>query len=243
MNFKSIEITHQGNVRKNNEDYYVYTSIDENNHLFMVADGMGGLQAGEIASQIACQTVASYFIMQKQKELIEDSFKNSIEIANEKIYNYGKSNNLKSIGTTAVILFFEKEKAYYAHIGDSRLYLLEKQSLTQLTKDHSYIQYLLDQNQITPQQAKTHPKRSLVTRAIGVEPTPNPSICEQTIEITKGQFFLLCTDGLFNSLENETIQDILLKNIDIEQKANDLLSKSLELGGADNITFILIEIL
>lgn len=241
MQFKNVEITHVGNIRKNNEDYYVYTSIDTNHHLFVVADGMGGLQAGEVASRSACEAIASYFLMEKI-ESIYYALKNSIEIANNIVYNYGKSKNLKSIGTTAVVFYIEDKNAFYAHIGDSRLYLYENEKLKQLTKDHSYVQYLIDNNQITEQEAKTHPKRNMITRAIGIELNVNPTVFEKSIELKNGQIYLLCTDGLFNSIDKETIEKILSEKIDIKLKANNILQEALKLGGSDNITFILIEI-
>lgn len=241
MKLKFAIRTDVGKVRKNNEDYYIVVKKDDK-AILAVADGMGGLDRGGIASQLTCQILADEFV----RHNTSDAFKflsDTISKANEQIYKYSIENSLKGIGTTLTAILIYDDNLYYANIGDSRLYLYENNELKQLTKDHSFVQFLLDRNLITPQQAINHPKRNLITRAIGIQPTCNPDIVQFPNKITVGQKFLLCTDGLYNSLTDDEIKQFLLSNIDLDIISQALLSNALEKGGDDNITFVLIEIL
>jgi PPM family protein phosphatase len=206
----------------------------------IVCDGMGGHTAGEYAAQTALTAIAQHFKTHPNPTLNE-----AFELAQAQLEQQIRHNTyLDGMGTTAVVLLLEKERATFAHVGDSRIYFFHNQTLQQLSKDHTLVQELLDQNAITPNQALTHPKKHILLRALGTEyyQPDVVSLDAQMQAMQVGDMFLLCSDGLYNELELFEIEGILLNfNLDIQTKVEYLLRQANEKGGSDNISVILIE--
>ena len=228
---KIYQCTNVGKVRTNNEDSLLVT--DPN--IFVAADGMGGAAAGEIASQMLVDTVKN-FLSNVPEPLDENILSKAILKSNAAILRKAKENsNLRGMGTTATILHIYKNLAYFAHVGDSRLYRLKNSALEQMTLDHSYVESLVRQGELTPAQAKNHPMKNLLTQAVGV--MENIQVDTGNFEIEGGEKFLLCTDGLTNMVDDEDIQKILAES---SNPAEDLIQAALDNGGHDNITAIVI---
>lgn len=229
-----------GKVRETNEDNLY---VDKEVGLFIVADGMGGHRAGEVASEMAVRVISSVIkekVSEADKKNIFSVIKKSISIANDEIYRKSRENpNLNGMGTTTVLALLNKNKFYIGNIGDSRAYLIRNSKITQLTEDHSLVADLVKTGQITKEEARVHPRRNVITRALGTREDIKADI--KSINIKEGDYILLCTDGLTDMLRDEEIRDIILspKN-SIQGKCRELINKANEKGGRDNITVVLI---
>lgn len=232
MNINLGHTSHPGIKRDHNEDTY---GIDLTNGLFLVADGMGGHDHGEIASALA-------------RDHILSSVKNSISIkqaildANQEIINSSmeKPGDLP-MGTTIAVLKITKNHYDCVWVGDSRIYKLNKQGLLPISSDHSYVQELVDQDLITAAQARSHPHRNVVTQALGVTDNSEIKVSEAKGKIKTGDKFLVCSDGLTEEVDDEQIAEIMNKSLSPKEIGDQLLIKALENGGSDNITVIIIE--
>jgi serine/threonine protein phosphatase PrpC len=238
-----------GKVRKHNEDYIVG---DESLQLVVLADGMGGCQAGEVASKIAAETVYAEMSTQLQKQSGLDNrvvgkgyhhttilLEQAILKANSVVYETANQQmHFQGMGTTMVAALFNEDFISVAHIGDSRLYRLRGNELKVITTDHSVLQELIDCGFITPDQARTHPNRNLVTRALGIG--KNVTVDIQEYKIQAEDLYLLCSDGLSDMLDNKDIQQILLekKDASLDEISNSLVNAANEKGGADNISVV-----
>lgn len=232
-----------GLVRKNNEDFYGVSNTI-NGIVCVVCDGIGGNKGGEIASKIAVDTISSFFENSKHKD-IRTSIEESLIIANQNIINRSKEDfQYDKMGTTSCILVLKENKAWYAHIGDSRIYLFSKRkkTLTQITKDHSLTQSLLDEGIIKEEDALNHPSKHIIIKVLGIKDNVKPDICKNPIIPSNGDIFLLCTDGLHGEISDKEIESILREKINLEQKSEKLLHAALNSGGHDNITFQLVKI-
>ena len=241
---KYYQATNVGLVRKQNEDSI---SIIEPN-TFVVADGMGGQAAGEIASQMLIATVKES-LAKSELPWNEEMLKAAILKANENILSEAEKNsNYEGMGTTATIMHVAEPKesqpqiitqtAFYAHVGDSRIYKLDRGSLKQITQDHSYVEDLVRRGELTEDEAKVHPMKNILTQAVGA--VKNINIDVGQFRIHQGDVFLLCTDGLTNMVDNEEIAKILCSS---QNPADDLINAALEHGGKDNVSIIVIGIL
>jgi len=236
---KVISRTNVGMVRENNEDSWLVREP----YLFAVADGMGGCAAGEIASRATLKSFqATTYELRLGFEgdasaLLREAFRR----ANEHVYRMSNSNEAyKGMGTTMTAVYLQADHtAYAAHIGDSRLYLFRHNILMQVTQDHTYVNKLLEDKKITLEEAKIHPKRHMLMRAIGVEPEIELDIIPFTVE--EGDRLLLCTDGLSDMLTEIEIANIMLGQ-DIAEVGDALIEKALGNGGRDNVTLVLIEL-
>lgn len=230
---KVFQATHVGKVRKNNEDALIVIEPET----FVAADGMGGQAAGEVASGILIDTVKN-FLPLVPEPWSEEILTKSIKKANAKVLTAANENkNYRGMGTTATILHIYKNRAYYAHIGDSRLYRLRNKILEQITEDHSYVEYLVKKGELTPEQAKVHPMKNILTQAVGAE--ENISVDSGSFRLDSEDIFLLCTDGLTNMVEDEKILKILLES---SNPADDLIQAALDGGGHDNISVIVVKV-
>lgn len=224
--------SHSGIKRDHNEDTY---GIDLENGLFLVADGMGGHDHGEIASAIARDHILSSV---KNKS----SIKQAILDANQEIINSSleKPGDLP-MGTTIAMMKITDNKYDCAWVGDSRIYKLSGQQLIPISSDHSYVQELVDQELITAAQARSHPHRNVVTQALGVTDNTEIKVSLSDGEIKVGDKFLLCSDGLTEEVDDEKIEEIMNKTLSPKEIGDQLLIQALENGGSDNITSIIIE--
>jgi serine/threonine protein phosphatase PrpC len=234
--------TDPGLTRDNNEDVVAF---DAATRLCILADGMGGYNAGEIASGMAVAFIKSEmsrWLSQAGRQANAREVRRALEIcvenANHSIFNAANSNpQYAGMGTTLVVGVFQGDRLLLGHIGDSRCYRLRGQAFQQITKDHSLVQEQLDAGLVTPAQALTSPIKNLVTRALGVEDTVLVEVNEHRVEA--GDIYLMCSDGLSDMVDDQGIAVILLGNGALEQKARQLITFANEAGGRDNISVLL----
>ena len=236
---KVISKTHVGMVRNNNED----SLLVREPYLFAVADGMGGYSAGEVASRetLKAFVAGTYELRHGKVSAPEEVLLEAFTKANKHTYLMAqKSDAYKGMGTTLTALYLPGDNtAYAAHVGDSRLYLYRNNTLSQITKDHSYVADLLAQGKITSSEAFNHPKKNMLLQALGVEEEIRTDIFHFALE--KGDILLLCSDGLSDMLRDLEIANILEAS-DFENAATALLEQSLDNGGKDNISLIMIAV-
>ena len=233
-----------GKIRKDNEDSYYIKAYDDNHMLAIVADGMGGHIGGKQASVLAVESIAGYFdsniskIVGYTPRKIKQVLLDCVKEANKSVYNFsGENPELFGMGTTIVVCYISDNKVYAVSAGDSRLYIIND-SIKQITRDHSLINELLEMGMISPGQAKNHPKRNIITKAVGSEVSIEPDIYMEKIDID--DTILLCTDGLTNMIDNEKITEIVKSDTNLSTCANSLVEEAKKNGGNDNITVIII---
>lgn len=233
-----------GKSRGNNEDNF-YVSNDMKVPLYIVADGMGGHNAGEVASNMAIEIIKNKFMNPKDDLLDKDkvikSIKQSIEEANTKIYLKSIENKeLKGMGTTITLAYILENHIYLGHIGDSRAYLISDDNIQQITEDHSFVNELVKSGTITKEEAKNHPKKNMITRAVG-----SSSIIEMDLmvkEYNENDILILCSDGLTNMVSDIEIMEIMKDENDLQNACGRLVELANEKGGLDNITVVAIKL-
>ena len=236
---KSFSITDVGMVRQVNQDYVFTTDnpIGPLSNLFVVADGMGGHQAGDYASKFTVE-VLKREISQSDEEDHEKLLVSAIKVANRELIKTADSDpNLKGMGTTIVASTIQNQMMYFANVGDSRLYLIN-QGIMQLSKDHSLVEEMVRLGGIKPEEAKTHPDKNIITRAIGAKEKVQVDFYEHRLK--KGDIILMCTDGLSNMVEDDEIFHIVQGGRDIVESATSLVEAAKENGGTDNIGVVLV---
>ncbi|MGO1469281.1 MAG: Stp1/IreP family PP2C-type Ser/Thr phosphatase [Tissierella sp.] len=238
-----IALTDIGLVREKNQDS-IFASDESELPLFIIADGMGGHKGGEIASNDAVKIIKEIFIENKEilanKKSIVETINNSIKIANKKIYK--KSFELleyNGMGTTVSLCYIYKSHIYIGHVGDSRIYKIRNDSIKQVTEDHSLVNELIKKGEITLNEAVKHPKRNIITRAVGTSYDIDIDI--KIIKYKEGDKLLLCTDGLSNMLSTKNILEISKLNSALIEKGNTLIDTAKKNGGRDNISLVMIE--
>lgn len=232
-----------GKTRQINEDFYYASNPNDPIKLYIVADGMGGYNGGEIASKQAVESARNYILSNFEKskgdkESLLSLVKSSSKYANMIVYEKSRENEeLKNMGTTLDICLIYENKAFISHIGDSRIYRIRKEFMRKLTKDHSYVQQLLDEGKITKEESVNHPKKNMLVKALGCTEYIEP---DATIKgFIKGDIILMCSDGLTNMIPENEIFQILKENL--VDPAKELVKRANELGGLDNITAIIIK--
>lgn len=231
-----------GKAREKNQDYYYVSEENDEPKIYILADGMGGYKGGEVASKLATDSVKKYIQSNfdsiiKDKESILKLIASAVEYANMVVYEKSKeTQELEGMGTTLEVCLIYNNKAYIGHVGDSRVYRIRKEVIRKLTKDHSYVQQLIEDKKITREEAKTHPKKNMITRALGCTPYVEPDLRARNFE--KGDIFILCSDGLTNMVDEKQIYEII--NEDIQKAAERLVDEANQAGGYDNITVIII---
>lgn len=240
---KIIAKTDIGLVRQTNEDNYVVIQKDENNFLAFVCDGMGGHLGGSFASSKTVQMIEEEFNKLDTSKPIKNLGVWLFEIftnINTAIYEESLRNeNLKGMGTTLSGIVVVNNEMYYAHIGDSRIYTFNERDLQQITTDHTYVNTLLLNGLITFKQALKHPKRHVLTNALGIK--KNVSVDIGQIRLKEDESILITTDGLHNLLDGKKLIKLLNEPLTTQEKVDSLVNKALDLGGNDNITLILLE--
>jgi len=235
---KYAYITDVGKKRTNNEDALFVCNKNDEANVYIVADGMGGHNAGEVASNNVIKIVSS--LLCEKDNITPEYIIKAIQTANNEIYEMSKSKEeLRGMGTTIVIAIVGKEQMTIAHVGDSRAYLLTKNGIQRLTTDHSWVQELIDTGALSQSEAKDHPHKNVITRAIGIGKDVKVDVLQRNWEV--GEKLLLCTDGLNTHLEDDEIYEIVNKNSNIEIAASELVNFANNRGGSDNITVVLVE--
>ena len=245
MNYTFYTKTDPGRARDNNEDA---VAVDDNTQLCVLADGMGGYNAGEIASGMATAFIKSEMARwlaeagrQAKIKEIRRAMEICVDNANRSIFNASDSNpQYSGMGTTLVVGVFHRATLVLGHIGDSRCYRLRNNELSQITKDHSLLQEQIDAGLITQEQAASSSIKNLVTRALGVEDAVMLELNEHAVEV--GDCYLMCSDGLSDMVDDAQIASILGGPAPMEQKADSLVAAANEQGGRDNISVLLVEV-
>ena len=231
--------TDRGRVRTDNQDAYFAGKITDGSVFAVVCDGMGGANAGNVASELAVRHISEYVIRSYRDGMnmtdTEKTLKNAIVSANISLYDKAVNNaELAGMGTTAVAAFVKDGTAVIAHVGDSRIYLVNGE-IKQLTRDHSVVQSLIESGKITPEDAKVHPRKNVITRALGAE--ENVAVDSDCLNLSNGDTLLLCSDGLTNFLDDKDILTVFHNN-DISAVAERLVEEANKNGGGDNITVV-----
>ena len=242
--------SHVGKVRKNNEDYCMGEIIqteDDCIGIFALADGMGGHKKGEVASKIAVESIIDFLkenISQSggiKMDYLDDIIKQGYNYANKKIYAKAlEDNSCEGMGTTLVVAVIYKNDVIIANVGDSRGYLLHNHDFRKITKDHSVVEELVNANLITEEEARRHPRRNQITRAMGAEEIIIVDIFREKLE--KDDILLLATDGLTGCVEDESIKNIIEQDKGIKEICQDLINEANNNSGKDNISVILSKI-
>jgi len=235
-----------GLVRQNNED--VWAQVPELG-FFILADGMGGHQAGEVAAREAVnyfctiikKTLSETKAEESTLEVLKDLVRRAIVHVNAHVFKMGRADlELRGMGTTLCSLLFHQTGLVFAHVGDSRIYRFRKDELLQLTKDHSLLRDLVDQGQINEFQADDFLYKNIITKAIGTEPRVDPTV--ETCEVQPNDLYLMCSDGLSDLLTSEEIEDIIATAPSLREASEALIASANEKGGRDNITVVISKI-
>ena len=238
---KIFSKTDKGKVRNTNQDSFFAGELTSGEVFGIVCDGMGGANAGNVASETAIKIISEYIKHSYRIGMddfeAEKMLKNAIDSANFEIHELASSDEeLNGMGTTAVIALAQNKRAIIANVGDSRIYLLGDE-ISQLTRDHSVVQSLIESGKISPEDAKAHPRKNVITRAIGAE--SDVVTDTSVVELGDAKALLLCTDGLSSYVSGEQILEVFKKNEpkDVPEKLVELANKA---GGGDNITVVLL---
>lgn len=241
---KIVGKTDIGMVRDTNQDAFKIIALGAGSGLALVCDGMGGARGGDTASTIAkkviTETVQQAYRDVMGAEAVKSMIAEAIASANRAIYQTSRDHpELSGMGTTVVLCLLHQQRAYAAHVGDSRLYLMRQNVLTQITKDHSFIQEMVDRGEISSEEARVHPGKNIITRAVGVHWDVDADF--YTLDLNPGDRLLLCTDGLTNLCPDERLSSIL-QNSSIEEAAEAMIRSANQEGGHDNITVVIVEV-
>jgi protein phosphatase len=236
-----MTLSDTGCVRQNNEDSAGYTFLggSRNDFLAVLADGMGGYEAGEVASGMLVDAVC-----RNSDKVLKTNplkwLKNTLMKANTQIYETAIRNHTV-MGTTCTVLLVWKKKLYCAHVGDSRLYLLENNKLQQITADHTLVGEMLRKKKITQAEAAHHQQRNILTQAVGTKPSVKPDVFKIRQTVRAGSRFMLCSDGLYDMLTDSEIKQILSRE-SIRESVRTLIENAKAKGGYDNLTVTVVEI-
>ncbi|MEK9138825.1 MAG: Stp1/IreP family PP2C-type Ser/Thr phosphatase [Bacteroidota bacterium] len=238
--------TDVGLMRNENQDAYGVFAASPDEHtshkgqLFVVADGMGGHKGGKQASELAVKIIGETYSADADKSVLE-SLANALQAANEAVYRASlRSSALSGMGTTCVALVVRGNHVHVAHIGDSRVYRVTKAEIIQLTRDHTAVAEMQRRGIITAEEAKYHPERSVLYRALGTESVAEIEV-QPEIVVTATEWFVLCSDGLTNMVEDADIQDVVISHPP-QEACETLVGLANERGGVDNITVIVVQI-
>lgn len=244
---KSFGITDKGKVRSENQDSYIIEHCDKRKCVIaVICDGMGGAKAGDLASKLSSKEfvsriyeslVAPRLFMGSQEKLLKESCAD----ANGVVYEYSRfDSNYNGMGTTLVGGIITRRKAYLVNVGDSRAYHLTSAGITQISRDHSYVEELVAMGAITRQEAAHHPKKNIITRALGVDSSVESDYYE--CSLVKGDGILLCSDGLSNMVSDKEIHDHFKENASPDVVCSRLMELALARGARDNVSIVLIKI-
>ena len=233
-------LTDVGQKRTNNQDYANQFVNRAGMTMILLADGMGGHRAGNIASEMAVTDLGAAWVDTQIASIngVREWFAEYLETENQKVHQFGQDEEYKGMGTTLEALAVIGNQAIYAHVGDSRIGLIRGESYKQLTSDHSLVNELLKAGQITPEEAERHPQRNIITQSIGQRSEVQPDV--GMISLEDDDYIVLNSDGLSNMISESEIYDIVTSDITLSEKAETLIRFANNAGGLDNITVALI---
>ena len=233
-----------GKAREMNQDFFYVSDLEKDDiKLYILADGMGGYKGGEIASSLAVTCVKNYIVnnfskIPKEKDEILNLINSSIEYANMIVYEKSQEiEEFKDMGTTLDVAIIYNNKVFIGHVGDSRIYRVRKNIIRKLTQDHSYVEKLVRDGEITKEEAYNHPNKNMLLKAVGCNNLVKPDVFYKGF--LKGDILLMCSDGLTNMLKESEIYSILLNNP--EKPVEALIDSANREGGLDNITAIIVD--
>ncbi|MEE1327980.1 MAG: Stp1/IreP family PP2C-type Ser/Thr phosphatase [Oscillospiraceae bacterium] len=242
---QSWGLSDPGCVRKQNQDSYHIEQIDKNTLLGIVCDGMGGAKSGNIASTLAVdvfvQEIRRCYKSSMDQEKIDQMLLSAAKLANFTVYDQSlQIEEFDGMGTTLVAVLIKGRKATVINVGDSRAYGIDADGIHQITKDHSLVQMMVDKGELTPERAKTYPGKNFITRAIGTEPIIISDLFHRNL--AKGDFILLCSDGLSNMMDDQEILFEVVHGVNKQHCCQRLLNIAQNRGAPDNVTSVLIMI-
>ena len=234
---KSFYLTDAGKVRSHNEDSVIIVRNKDDDYLLAVADGMGGHRCGEVASSIAISYLGKHFqdtFKDMKKEEAIDWIRETVNEINSRIFNHAKDNvESKGMGTTLVLAISTKDYVLFGNVGDSSGFAMKNKHLHKITYDHTLVNLLVTAGELTEEEAKDHPKRNVLMKALGANNPVEVDVFDCDIEISD---ILLCSDGLTNMLDIENIERVLISDYEVEDKIIRLMKKAINRGGTDNIS-------
>ncbi|MBR4953303.1 MAG: Stp1/IreP family PP2C-type Ser/Thr phosphatase [Oscillospiraceae bacterium] len=242
---RAYGMTDRGCVRKENQDAFKISTIDGADVVTAVlCDGMGGAQAGSVASQMACDAFMFHAANSiDEKSTVKDMnaiLTEAVRYANVKVYDKSFADfTCMGMGSTLVAIALNSKRAMVCNVGDSRAYLYNGSVVEQITHDHSLVEEMVERGKITREEAESHPNKNVITRAIGVEATVKCDIFD--LKLRDGDKVLLCSDGLTNLVSDEEIASVLMKNPELENACLKLVTLALQRGAPDNVTVVLVE--
>ena len=242
---QSWGLSDQGCVRQQNQDAYQIVQLDRNSQLCVVCDGMGGAKSGNIASSLAVdvftQEVRRCWTPSMDQQKIDQMLRSAVKLANFTVFDQSQQfEEFDGMGTTLVATLIRGKKATVVNVGDSRAYLINKDGIRQVTTDHSLVQMMVERGELTPERARTYPGKNFITRAIGTEPMVECDLFH--LEVAKGDFLLLCSDGLSNMMDDQEILFEVVHGVNRQFCCQRLLDIAKNRGAPDNVTSILIMI-
>ena len=242
---QSWGLTDVGCARTQNQDAYLIEQLDKNTLLCVVCDGMGGAKSGNVASSLAAdvfvQQVKQTWNGEYSQSNVDKLLKSAVKLANFTVYDQSQQfEEFTGMGTTLVAMLLCGQTATIVNVGDSRAYYIDRVGIHQVTVDHSVVQLMIQRGELTPEQAKTYPGKSLITRAIGTEAVVSCDIFHK--KVSKGDYFLLCSDGLSNLMDDQEILFEVAHGQEKEKCCHRLLDIAKKRGAPDNVTSILIMI-
>ena len=242
---QSWGLTDKGCIRKMNQDAYEIRQLDKNTLLCVVCDGMGGAKSGNVASSLAVdvfsQEIQRTWTPAMEWDKADQMMKNAVKLANFTVYDQAMQfEEFSGMGTTLVAALVRGSKVSLVNVGDSRAYVINQKGIRQITRDHSVVQMMVDRGELTAEMAKSYPGKNLITRAVGTEMTVSGDIFRQ--ELSKGDFLLLCSDGLSNLLDDQEILFEVVHGVNKERCCKRLLDIAVSRGAPDNVTSVLVSI-
>ncbi|WP_128547824.1 Stp1/IreP family PP2C-type Ser/Thr phosphatase [Larkinella soli] len=241
----AVVVSDLGNVRRNNEDTGLFVRLADEGlrrfkgYLLLVADGMGGHLAGEVASQMAAEIVSREYF--QHRDTTEKCLMRAFQMANRQIFEESRTHEtFRGMGTTCTAVVVQDQQLFFAHVGDSRAYLFKNGQIVQLTEDHTYVQELLRMGEITEQAAITHPERNVLTHAMGTKADIRIDLGRCVLPFDPGDRLLLCSDGLYEYCRDEDLVRIL-GQVSLPEAAEELVRTAKSRGGHDNITVVVAE--
>ncbi len=240
---QSWGLTDPGCVRKQNQDAYRIEQLDGGALLCVVCDGMGGAKSGNVASSLATEVfveeIRRSWVPGMESDRIDQMLRSAVKLANFTVFDQAAQfEEFSGMGTTLVAALVREKKATLVNVGDSRVYGINRSGISLLTKDHSLVQMMVDRGDLTPEGAKSYPGKNLITRAVGTEPLVICDIYHR--EVNKGDYLLLCSDGLSNVMDDQEILFEVVHGVNKQHCCQRLLSIAKNRGAPDNVTSVLI---